>query len=70
MHTAELTLSVIPVRHLQPHDVIVCQHAGTLTAHQAATIKSKIKDKFPGFKILVQDSRTTLEILRPLTSAL
>lgn len=60
------TLAVIPVNQLQPDDVIVCQHKGNLSREQHKMVHDAISSKFPGFKILVHDSRVSLSIQRPV----
>jgi hypothetical protein len=57
--------STIQLVQLQPQDVIVASHSGTLTEASAQKVKDTIQTRFPTHQILVHDSRITLSIHRP-----
>lgn len=59
------TIPTIQIVQLQPGDVIVASHAGTLTAAMAHEIKQRIEARFPNHPVLVHDERCALTIHRP-----
>lgn len=68
MNASPTELAVIPINQLQPDDVIVCRHQGKLTMEQQRQLHATISSNFPGFKILIHDSRASIEIHRPVPS--